>query len=868
MRISSVLLSALLLGAPVALNAQHALAPGGPYDPAVPTPQSVLGYELGERFTPHHMLMRYLERLAATSPRIHLDTVAHTFEGREVMMVAVTSEANQRRLDAIRADANRLADPRGASQGDLDAVAARTPTIVWLGFTVHGPEASGVEAAIALLYQMAAGQDAETKMVLDSTVLLIDPVQNPDGHERHVQDVMRMRTALGVPTDPQARIHSGTWPGPRTSHYYFDLNRDWYAQSHPETKGRVASMLRWWPHVAVDLHEMSWNSSYFFPPPMAPVNRIVQPNIVRWWDTFAAANAAAFDAHGWSYFRREGYDEFYPGYGDSWPLYTGAVGMTYEQASSKGGAIRRTDGTILTLQEAARHHYAAAWATVTTSARRRGERVRDYLSYRQTATTDALRSPLRAVIFARDADGRADSLAAKLAESGIAVRRLAGATSLRDATAYGERSRGAATAPAGSYVVDLAQPQGRLARALLEPDAPLDSAFIAEELERRRQGQSERFYDMTAWSLPFQYRVRAWGTATVPGGLEAVSVTSAPAAPARARYGYAFAPGSESGIRLLAGLLADSVRVWYAPRSFSAGGADFPRGAFVVRVAANDSGVHEKVRARTAEARATVVSLGSAAVEKGTDLGSNSVFPIQAPRVALLSGAPIYGQSFGYAWYAADQRLHYPTTAIDVDAVASGALSGFDVLVVPSASPSALTRALGEGGTNRVTSWVRGGGVLITIDDATDWLASERLGLARLRTRTDSVRADSTTGAPLPAEVPGAMVRAAIDTMSPLTAGMGEREIPVQYFSDRIYRAPRDVAPGEVVVSYAPERRLRLAGYLWPEVPARLAETPYLWTERVGRGRVIGFAGDPNFRDLMRGLLPLFGNAVLLGGSF
>jgi hypothetical protein len=868
LRISSVLLAALLLVAPRPAHAQHALAPGGPYDPAVPTPQSVLGYEVGERFTPHHMLMRYLERLAATSPRIHLDTVAHTFEGREVMMVTVTSEANQRRREAIRADANRLADPRGASQGELDAVAARTPTIVWLGFTVHGPEASGVEAAIALLYQMAAGQDAETRMVLDSTVLLIDPVQNPDGHERHVQDVMRMRTALGVPTDPTARIHAGTWPGPRTSHYYFDLNRDWYAQSHPETKGRVASMLRWWPHVAVDLHEMSWNSSYFFPPPMAPVNRLVQPNIVRWWDTFAAANAAAFDAHGWSYFRREGYDEFYPGYGDSWPLYTGAIGMTYEQASSRGGAIRRTDGTILTLQEAARHHYTAAWATVTTSARRRSERVRDYLSYRQTATTDALRSPLRAVIFARDEAGRADSLAAKLAESGIVVRRLGASVALRDATAYGERTRAAATAPAGSYVVDLAQPQGRLARALLEPDAPLDSPFIAEELERRRQGQSERFYDMTAWSLPFAYRVRAWGTATLPAGLQDVPAPTAAAPPARARYGYAFAPGSESGIRLLAGLLADSVRVWYAPRSFRAGGADFPRGAFVVRVAANDSGVHARERARAAEAGAADVALGSAAVESGTDLGSNSVFPITAPRVALLSGEPISGQSFGYAWYAADQRLHYPTTAIDVGAVAGGALSDFDVLVVPAASPSALTRALGESGTNRLTSWVRGGGVLITIDDATEWLASERLGLARLRTRTDSTRADSSTGAPLPAEVPGAMVRAAIDTMSPLTAGMGEREIPVQYFSDRIYKAPRDVAPGEVVVSYAPERRLRLAGYLWPEVPARLAETPYLWTERVGRGRVIGFAGDPNFRDLLRGLLPLFGNAVLLGGSF
>jgi hypothetical protein len=707
--------------------------------------------------------------------------------------------------------------------------------------------------------------------VLDSLVVLVDPVQNPDGHERHAQDVMRMRTALGVPVHPDARIHAGTWPGPRTSHYYFDMNRDWYAQSHPETRGRVASMLRWWPHVAVDLHEMSWNSSYFFPPPMAPVNRIVHPGIVRWWDVYAEANMAAFDREGWSYFRREGYDEFYPGYGSSWPLYTGAVGMTYEQASSRGGAIRRTDGTVLTLQEAARHHYAAAWATVTTTARRRAERVRDYLAYRQSAVTDALRAPLRAVAFERDALGRADSLARKLLDNGVAVQRLRAPATVAGATAYGDSEARGAALPAGAYVVDLAQPQGRLARALLEPDAPLDSAFIREELARRRGGLSERFYDMTAWSLPFAYRVRAWGLRGAPPAGEPAAFgprASVPRPAEPARYGYAFAPGSEASIRLLAALLADSVRVWYAPRPFGTADARFARGAFVVRAAANDTRAHELVGRHAADAGADVVALASAAAASGTDLGSNSVIPVRAPRVALLSGAPVSGQSFGYAWYAMDQRLRYPSTALDVDAVTGGAIEDFDILVIPSVAPAALARALGDAGRDRLAAWVRGGGRLITIDAATEWLASERSGLSRLRARRDSARADSAAGAPLPAEVPGAIVRATVDTLSPLVAGIEEREIPVQYFSDRIFRAPRDVGPGEVAIRYAPEGRLRLAGYLWPEVPARLAETPYLWTERVGRGRVIGFTADPNFRDLWRGLTPLFANAIFLGGSY
>jgi hypothetical protein len=630
-------------------------------------------------------------------------------------------------------------------------------------------------------------------------------------------------------------------------------------------------MLRWWPHVAVDLHEMGSNSTYFFPPAMEPINQLVQPGIRAWWDVYAASNAAAFDAEGWSYFRREGYDEFYPGYGSSWPLYAGAVGMTYEQASSRGGAIRRTDGTVLTLQEAARHHYTAAWATLSTTAAQARGRVRDYLAYRRSAITDGARGSLHAVVIEQDGQGRADSLARRLMDNGIQVRRLREAVEVRGATPYGDARPSRARFAAGTYVVDLAQPQGRLARALLEPDAPLDSAFITEELERRRTGQSERFYDVTAWSLPYTFRVRAWGVAGPVGATEPISVTAPAAAPAplaRAGYGYAFAPGSEASARLLAGLLADSVRVWHAPRWFRSGEARFPLGAFVVRVSANDSSVHEIVRRRALAAGARVAALASASVDEGTDLGSNSVRPLAAPRVALLSDTPISGQSFGYAWYALDQRLGYPSTALDVAAVGSGTLADFDVLIVPSVSRGALERALGAAGRGRVASWVRAGGTLITLDAATEWLASDSLGLSRLRPGKEPPAPDSGPPAPPARDVPGAMVRAVADTISPLLAGVAEAELPVLVFSDRVYQAPRDLRPGEAVIRYAAQPRLRLAGYLWPEMPARLAGTPFLWTERAGSGRVIGFTGDPNFRDLLRGMLPLFANAVFLGGSF
>ena len=855
----------LALAAATPAAAQHPLGGQGPYDPAVPTPRSVLGYEPGDRFTPHHLLMRYVEAVARTSPRVRLDTVAHSFEGREVVLVIVASEANAARLEDIRRDANRLADPRGASASELAAVRDRTPAIAWMGYTVHGPEASGAEAALAALYQLAAGQDDETRRILDNVVVLIDPLQNPDGHERHAQDVMRMRTALGVPVHPDARIHAGTWPGPRTSHYHFDLNRDWFTQSHPETRGRVRTMLRWWPHVAVDLHEMSYASTYFFPPPVAPINRLVDPGIRRGWDAFAAGNIAAFDARGWAYFRREGYDEFYPGYGSSWPIYTGAVGMTYEQASSRGGAIQRPDGHVLTLREAAEHHYIASMATLGVLAREARARVADYLAFRQAAVRGTAEDGIRAVAFERDAEGRADSLARRLADNGIEVRRTTSSAQVRG-TEYGRSDASSVRLAAGTYVVDLAQPQGRLARALLEPDAPLDSAFITEELARRRAGRSERFYDATGWAMPFAFRVRAWALPAAPSGTELAPPPAPAATPGEGRYGYAFAPGTEAGMKMLAALFRDSIAVWYSPYGFRSGGAHFDRGAFFVRVPAGRDDLHARVRRHAAETGAEVAALSSGAADEGTDLGSNSVFPLRPPRVALLAGAPVNGQSFGYAWYAMDQRLAYPSTALEADAVAGPALDDFDVLVVPGASAGALSRVFGERGQRRIAEWVRAGGVLVTVDAATDWLASEGLGLSRLRT-ADEPGPDS-TGAPLPTEVPGAIVRALADTLSPLLAGVDGGELPVLLFSDRVYRAPADAGPGEAVIRYAGLSRLRISGYMWPEVPARVAGTPYLWTESVGRGRVIGFAGDPVFRDMWRGLLPLFANAIFLGPSF
>ncbi len=893
-----VVLLLLSLGVPAA--AQHALADAGPYDPAVPTPASVLGYPLGARFTPYHVMARYAEAVAAASPRVRLDTVAVSYEGRGVLLLTITSDANQARLAAIREATATLADPfrrsaspepapaaRNAAPG-LDQLAATTPAVVWLGFTIHGNEGSGVEAGLGVLYQLAAGQDSATRMVLDSVVVLIDPVQNPDGHERHVQDVLREMGAFGPDPYPGAMIQTQNWPGGRTSHYLFDLNRDWFLHTHPETLGRMRTFAAWHPQVAVDLHEMGSGSTYFFAPPMQPINPNVPASIRDWWGIYARANADALAADGWGFFTREGYDEFYPGYGVSWPVLTGAVGMTYEEASSGGGAIRRDDGTVVTLRDAARKHYTAAMATLAMTAHRRSDRVRDYVAFRRSAVTEAERAPLRAVVLEPDAGGRADALARVLLENGIEVGRLSQATSI-SATPYGETRPRRVDLPASAWVIDLAQPQGRLARALLEPDASLDSAFIRDELEARRNGQRDRFYDITAWSLPFTFRVHAWGTGAAPSGVRPVPApaylawTAPPARPAtistappseppgalgpgivptslpveRARYAYAFGTGSDASLRMLARLLADSVRVRHATRPFRVGAADFPHGAFLVVVNRNAPDIHDRIRGAAAATGARVAAVDNALVDAGADLGSNSVVSIPVSRVALVGGEGVSSASYGAAWYAFDRLLGFPVTRVEAGRLAR-ALGDFNVVVLPSAA--GLDAVLGDAGTDALRRWVRAGGTLVTLDAATAWL--DRAGIGRLKLAEPPA---PNGGAPLPVSVPGAIVRAEADTLSPLLAGIAEPELLVLLSGDRVYRMPDDARPGEAVLRYAGAERLRVAGYLWPEVPARVAGTPCLWTESVGAGRVVAFTGDPNFRAMWRGLLPVFANAVFLG---
>jgi hypothetical protein len=511
----------LVFGVLLALGATHGRAQ------EIPSPADVLGYGPGARFTDTQGVFRYARHLSEASPRVQLVRYGETPEGRPLILLVLAREDRMDVLDQIRARIDELRDP-GLSDFRAAEIARETPAVAWLAYGVHGDEASSTEAALWTAYDIA-GAASEAAGILDSLVVLIDPMLNPDGRDRYVQ------WYRGAKADPPNRYadayeHAPPWPGGRYNHYLFDLNRDWAWAVQPETRARLAQYARWNPQVLVDFHEMSYTSSYFFFPPAEPVNPVYPPSTSEWGEYFGQANAHEFDRRRWLYYTEQTFDLFYPGYGDSWSSLTGAIGMTYEQAGSRraGLAVRRPDGTVLTLADRLAHHRIAGLATLRAAAARKTELLENYAAFHRDdgGEGDFLLVPA-------DNPEAVDDLVALLLNQGIVVER--GSRSF-GATAspyfgYAERTE----FPAGTYRVQRRQPRSRLARTLLQAETPFDGTGV------------EYTYDITAWSLPYAFGVEAH-TAT---GLDASvfePVTSGllsevAVGPLQPVYGYLVPPG-------------------------------------------------------------------------------------------------------------------------------------------------------------------------------------------------------------------------------------------------------------------------------------------------------------------------------------
>ncbi len=838
----------------------------------VPTFQEVSGHALGERITQHHDMQRYLERLAEVSPRVRVIRQGASWEGRAFLLAVVTAPEHHARLDAIQAASLSLSDPRRTDVGAARALIADQPVVVWFGGSIHGFELSGAEGLLKLLEHLATRDDPATLEVLRQAVVLIDPMLNPDGRDAfaHVN-----HENIGRVPNPERDDWANDFTGWqalkfRTGHYYFDTNRDWFAHTQRETRDRIPWLHAWRPQVAVDMHEMGPNAEFYFDPPGDPTSPHFPRFALRWFQQFGNAYAAAFDSAGFEYMTRERYNYFYPGYTSN-RGYHGAVSMLFEQGSSRGMALTRGDGSVRSLADALEQQYLAAWTATRVAAARRVELLTEYYESQRAAIADGARGYRRYLIPPEGDPALVRELARLLHRNAIEVEVLE-----REARLSGVRDRagtsvGQRTFPAGTYVVDAAQPAGRMARALLEPDVPLPADFLAAARARVERDENPRFYDITGWSLPLLFNVGGY-SATDAAPLPTRRFTTeqvadgTPSAAAQASYAYLLDGRNAAALSVLYHLEDRGYRTGVLTAPSRIAGREVPGGSVIVRVGQNDPSVHDAVHDLAARYEVNVMAMQTGLSDSGyPSLGSGDhTFNVEKPVIALVAEEPVFAYSFGWTWYTLDRQYEIPTTVLRTRSVAGTDLSRFNVLVVPAVSGSALADELGERGVQRLRQWVRDGGTLVTIAGATDF-ARKELELIALRDWYDTDDGKNAQRF----DVPGALFRTDLDRGFWLSAGYDAGGPPVLVDSDRLYLPP-DGPPSarrRVVVRYAAGGGARLAGHAWPESQARLPGKVFLYEERVGAGRVIAFAEDPNFRGYVRGVNRLFLNAVILGPS-
>lgn len=864
------------------------LWPGAKYDPAIPTIKQVLGHDHGEVITPPEGIAQYLQALQKAAPtRSRLLEYARSWEGRPLWLMVIGSADRIAKLEQVKADLQRFADPRGVAPAEADRLARELPVVVWLVHGVHGNEISSADAALAEAYHLLASQgDAGVDAVTRDALVLIDPMQNPDGRARFVFQNLLGRAAA-PDAAPYSAEHDEPWPGGRSNHYLFDMNRDWFAQSQPETRGRIKIGLEYVPQVTVDLHEMGGDNSYYFAPPADPLNPHITKSQIAAWDLLGRANGARFDERGWAYYIREVYDAFYPGYGDSWPTFQGSIGMTFEQASARGLAFARSDGDTLTYRDGVMHHFNAAITTAITAARNRERLMREYLEYRRSAVAEGEKGPIREYLIVPGHDpSRADLLARNLATQGIEVRRAEEAIKLASRTL-----------PAGTYIVSNAQPTARMVRNLLDPKTDMPAEFIRKQEERRKMRLNDQIYDITAWNLPMLFDVELVTSATAVG-VKATPVPSQYGAPmpartlAAAKVGYLM-PWGSGAAALAAEALQQGLKIRSVGGAFTHNGRRYPIGTAFVRNIENPADLNAKLTALAQRHGAELVPIDSSWVDEGTSLGSNDVQALKAPKVLLVWDTPTNTLSAGWTRFTLERRFGQNVTAVRTSSLGRANFNDYDVIVMPSGN---FAGTINEAVLNRVKDWLRGGGTLVTMAEATRWATGASVGLldttgllkdGRPDVPPPSGGAGGSGGAAAagakpgetfdydkaiqpdrerPASQPGAILRVTLDTNHWLTAG-SDAETQVMIEGNRVF-APLKLNSGRNVGVYATKDKLIASGLIWPEAQDILVQKAFLMHQPFGQGHVIGFAEDPNYRAFTESTMLLFMNAVLLGPGY
>ena len=658
------------------------------------SPDDFLGYDLGSRFTLHHQIADYTEFLALSIPHAKLVTYGRTYEGRPLQLLAISSVSNLQKLEIFR---KQHLDRMNGGMGDprFDDVA-----LIWLSYNVHGNEAVCSEAALEVMHQLAL-LSLENNGQLDHVIVLIDPCLNPDGHDRYATWFNRYGSKIHNP-DPQAFEHDEDWPGGRSNHYLFDLNRDWAWQKQSESQDRSQIYHAWMPHVHCDYHEMGYNSPYYFAPAAEPYHESITPWQRAFQDSVGRNTGSAFDARGELYYTKESFDLLYPSYGDTYPIFNGAVGMTYEQggSGSAGVLIQTTNGPLLSLDDRIENHVESSMKAIETSASLSRRLVDEWAAfYNRNRTTPIGQFAGYWIPVTEQNEQRTNELVTFLDRHGIVSEQISESKKSVEAWEYGSGQWRTARPKKGDLVISSYQTHSGILNVLFDPNPVLTDSLT---------------YDITTWSIPYAYGLTTYGLQSPIGG----DPWTMPVVPSVADdgYGYAIRRNGLQDSKLMAALMQQGVRFRVNATPFQSGGRSFLPGTLLVLRADQEesSNWSTQVQAAAAELSIPLYSLPGGYSESGPDMGSDDVYFLPAPRVAALTGTGVSSLSAGEVWWHFEQELEYPITMLSTASSSPADWNDYDVVIMPSGWYGAIDADW----KSDLKSWIRDGGRLIAINNA------------------------------------------------------------------------------------------------------------------------------------------------------
>lgn len=802
------------------------------------SPEAFLGYPLGSRFTPYAQVVAYVEYVARTSPRVQLLRYGESYEGRPLLLAILSSPENLARLETLRTDNLRRA---GRLPGTPHP---EGPVFIWLSYNVHGNEAASTEAALQTLYALAHPDSQRTGSWLQQAVVFLDPCLNPDGRERYVQWYHQTQ---GVRPDPNplAREHHEPWPGGRTNHYYFDLNRDWAWATQQETQARLALYLQWMPQVHVDFHEQGIEEPYYFAPAARPIHALIADWQRALQDSIGRNHARYFDASAQLYFTREVFDLFYPGYGDSWPSFNGAIGMTYEQGGGAraGLAVRLPEGDTLTLAARIRNHYMTALSTIEAAVRLRNVLLTQFIHYFAQAQTQP-RGPYQAFLLRHTSSSdRLEALTALLDRQGIRYGTLSRPRRVEGIN-YATGLRQQLEAQPGDLVVSVYQPAGVLAQVLFDPEPSLPDSLT---------------YDITSWALPFAFGLEAYALTTRLDPDQPWISRPIPSNAHSQPYAYLVRWSGLNTARFLSALLTAGVNVRVATIPLRLGGQRFEAGTLILTRAGNahlGSHFDQMVQETAAHYRVPTYAIASGLAEDGPDLGSTQIRLIKRPQVYILAGPPAKATAVGEVWHFFEQVLHYPATLLTADQLGGLVLEDGDVLILPDGSYSSRAVAI-----EPLLEGVRRGARLIALEGALELLVGQK-GIA-LKRRNEPEERDlkqpslyrERERTVLSRQVLGAIYPTQLDTTHPLAFGLD------RYFTLKQRAQSYELLEEGWNVAWLEAGRPR-SGFAGYRTSAQLTQTLVAGTQPWGKGSIVYFVDNPLFRGFWYAGQLLFTNAV------